>query len=124
LTRLTIEHAKREHPQLTDAQAFAKVYSAQDEGGVILRKAFNVVKAAGAAPYFDLKPQFVGGEDALDVDDPSKAIAQLTEIGRQKWPTASEAQQFENAFTDPANAELSRKAYRRPAATSIYPFPK
>ena len=124
LTQLTIEHAKREHPQLTDAQAFAKVYSAQDEGGVILRKAFNVVKAAGAAPYFDLKPQFVGGEDALDVDDPSKAIAQLTEIGRQKWPTASEAQQFENAFTDPANAELSRKAYRRPAATSIYPFPK
>ena len=124
LTQLTIEHAKREHPQLTDAQAFAKVYSAQDEGGVILRKAFNVVKAAGAAPYFDLKPQFVGGEDALDVDDPSKAIAQLTEIGRQKWPTASEAQQFENAFSDPANAELARKAYRRPAATTVYPFPR
>ena len=124
LTRLTIEHAKREHPQLTDAQAFAKVYSAQDEGGVILRKAFNVVKAAGAAPYFDLKPQFVGGEDALDVDDPSKAIAQLRELGRQKWPTESEERQFLNAFTDPANAELARRAYRRPAATTVYPFPK
>ena len=124
LTQLTIEHAKREHPQLTDTQAFAKVYSAQDEGGVILRKAFNVVKAAGAAPYFDLKPLVVGGEDARDVDDPAKAIAQLQELGRQKWPTESEAEQFARAFDDPANAKLAAKAHRRPSATTVYPFPK
>src|SRR5262249_5012965 len=124
LTALTIEAAKRDHPQLTDAQAFAAVFTAQDEGGVILRKTFHVVKAAGAAPYFDLKPQFVSGEDALDVDDPSKAIAQLKELGRQKWPSESEAEQFTRAFTDPANAELAAKAHRRPAATTLYPFPK
>ena len=124
LTALTIEAAKRDHPQLTDAQAFAAVFTAQDEGGVILRKAFHVVKAAGAAPYFDLKPQFVGGEDALNVDDPSEAIRQLTELGRQKWPSASEAEAFERAFTDPANAKLAAKAHRRPAPTTVYPFPR
>jgi len=124
LTALVVECAKREHPQLTDAQAFVKLFTDQSEAGVMLRKAFSVVKAAGAAPYFDLKPQFVGGEDALDVDDPSEAIAQLKELGRQKWPTATEAQQFANAFADPANAKLAAKAHRRPSATTVYPFPK
>jgi hypothetical protein len=124
LTALTIEAAKRDNPDLSDAQAFAKVFTAQDEGGVILRKAFHVVKTAGAAPYFDLKPMFVSGEDALDVDDPAKAIAQLTAIGRQKWPTAPEAEAFERAFTDPANAKLAAKAHRRPAPTTSYPWPR
>jgi hypothetical protein len=124
LTNLVIECAKRDNPNLSDAQAFAKVFSAQDEAGVILRKAFNVVKAAGAAPYFDLKPVFVGGEDARDVDDPRKVIAQLQELGRQKWPTATEAVQFANAFTDPANAKLAAKAHRRPSPTTSFPFPR
>ena len=78
-------------------------------------------KNAYAAPYFDLQPVVA---DAQNVDDPSKAIAQLKELGRQKWPTESEEQQFLNAFTDPANAELAANAHRRPAATTVYPFPK
>jgi len=114
----------RDYPTLSPAQAFTKLFTDQSEAGTVLRKAFAVVKAAGAAPYFDLKPQFVGGEDARDVDDPAKAIAQLTAIGRQKWPTATEAEAFERAFTDPANAELAAKAHRRPKATTVYPFPK
>src|SRR5262245_17548870 len=97
--------------------------AATDEGALI-RKAVQIAKTAEAAPVFDLKPMFVGGDAALDVNDPSEAIAQLTRIGRQKWPTASEAESFERAFTDPANAELSKKAYRRPAPTSLYPMPR
>ena len=124
LTALTVEAAKRDNPDLTDAQAFTKVFTDQSEAGVVLRKAFSVVKAAGAAPYFDLKPLVVGGEDARDVDDPAKAIAQLQELGRQKWPTESEAEQFARAFDDPANAKLAAKAHRRPSATTVYPFPK
>ena len=124
LTSLVIEAAKHDHPDLTAAQAFTKVFTDQSEAGVVLRKSFSVVKAAGAAPYFDLKPQVVGGEDALDVDDPAKAIAQLTELGRQKWPTASEAEAFARAFDDPANAKLAAKAHRRPGPTTRYPFPK
>src|SRR5262249_12996097 len=62
--------------------------------------------------------------DALDVDDPAKAVAQLQELGRQKWPSASEAEQFARAVDDPANAKLAAKAHRRLSATTVYPFPE
>src|SRR5262249_54049861 len=124
LTDLVIECARRDHRGLSDAQAFTKVFTDQSEAGVVLRKAFSVVKTAGAAPHFDLQPPVLDGKDALDVDDPSEAIRQLTELGRQKWPTASEAEAFERALTDPANAKLAAKAHRRPSPTSVFPFPK
>ena len=124
LTTLVTEQARRDYPTLSPAQAFTKMFTEQSEAGTILRKAFAVVKAAGAAPYFDLKPLVVDGADALDVDDPAKAVAQLQELGRQKWPSASEAEQFARAFDDPANAKLAAKAHRRPTPTTLYPFPK
>jgi hypothetical protein len=49
LTALVTECAKREHPQLTDAQAFVRMFTDQSEAGVTLRKAFNVVKAEASA---------------------------------------------------------------------------
>ena len=72
----------------------------------------------------DLAPLVVGGEDTRDLSDESEAIAQLKQLGARKWPTASEAQQFANAFTDPVNAQLAQKAHRRPSATTSYPFPR
>ena len=50
--------AKAENPDLTDAAAFAKIFSAQDEAGIMLRKAYNVVKNAayGRAPCRRAKP--------------------------------------------------------------------
>jgi hypothetical protein len=69
---------------------------------------------------------FVGGEATRDLSDESEAIAQLKELGRQKWPTASELQQFERALLDPKNAELTARAHRRPQATAAnsFPFPR
>jgi hypothetical protein len=72
----------------------------------------------------DLAPLVVGGSDTRDLSDESEAIAQLKELGRRKWPTASEAQQFANAFTDPANARLAAKAHKRPVPSSVYAFPR
>jgi hypothetical protein len=68
----------------------------------------------------DLKPVFVGGEDARAVNDPSAAIAQLQQIGASKWPSASAAQQFARAFSDPANRELAAKAHVRPSGHPSY----
>jgi len=120
-TKLAIAHAQRLYPDMSPAAAFEKLYSDGSEDGVILREAHGISKNAYAAPYFDLQPVVA---DAQNVDDPSKAIAQLKELGRQKWPTESEEQQFLNAFTDPANAELAANAHRRPAATTVYPVPR
>jgi hypothetical protein len=65
----------------------------------------------------------VGGSD-VNVDDPSEAIAHLKELGRRKWPTASEAQQFERALTAPENHALARRAVPIPKPTTQYPFPR
>ena len=114
---LATEHAKAQHPELTDAAAFAKLYQIPE-----VWQACNVLKAM---PFVaDVVPLVVGGTAAQNVDDPSEAIAQLKELGARKWPTATEAQQFANAFTDPVNAKLAAKAHRRPSPTTSYEFPR
>jgi hypothetical protein len=74
------------------------------------------------------RPLVVGGVEAahaaVDDTEQSEALAQLKQLGRDKWPSASEAQQFANAFTDPVNKELAAKAHRRPAPTTSFPFPR
>jgi len=48
-TSLVVECAVRDNPNLSEAQAFTKVFTEQSEAGVILRKAFNVVKSDARA---------------------------------------------------------------------------
>jgi hypothetical protein len=72
---------------------FAKLFADSGADGVLLRKAHAVAKNLPFVAEFT--PVYVGGEDARDLSDESAAIAQLKELGRDKWPTASEAQQFE-----------------------------
>jgi len=104
--------------------AFAKLY----EGDVTVRKAIAIAKAETFAEQLlsgGLPVSVVGGEDARDVDDPQAALdayARLLEIGKARWPNASEATQFANAFTE--NPALAQKAHRRPSATTSYPFPR
>jgi hypothetical protein len=98
--------------------AFSKLYQGEES----VRRACAIAKAM---PFVaDITPLQVGGASAQNVGDPSEAIAQLKQLGRDRWPTATEAQQFANAFTDPANAALAQKAHRRPSATTSYEFPR
>jgi hypothetical protein len=116
--------AAERHPELSPAQAFAKVYTAATDEARVLQNAIAIAKAMPVVA--DLTPVMVGGEDARDLSDESEAIANLKELGRRKWPTATEAQQFANAFSDPVNRELAQKAHRRPTppAGGAYPFPR
>jgi hypothetical protein len=118
--------ARVTHPEL-GARAFEKVY----ERNPLLARAISVIKAGLAEQRLSggMPVQVVGGKDAQDVDDPSAALeayARLQEIGKQRWPTASEAQQFANAFADPKNAALAQRAHKRPTAPvgGAYPFPR
>jgi len=49
MTELVTAYAKQEKPQISEAQAFVKVFTDPSEAGVTLRKAFNVIKAAAPA---------------------------------------------------------------------------
>jgi hypothetical protein len=118
---LASESAQAEFPTLSKAQAFAKLY----ENPTIWR-ACNLLKSM---PFVaDFTPLVVGGEanrgGDVNPDDPAKAIEQLKELGARKWPSASEAAQFANAFTDPANAVLANRAHKRPAATTSFEWPR
>lgn len=43
--RLVTAYAKRKYPDLTEAQAFERVFMANDAGGQMLRDAYEIVKA-------------------------------------------------------------------------------
>ena len=114
---LATEHAKAAHPELTEAQAFAKLYQIPE-----VWRACNVLKSM---PFqVDVEPLFVSGADTRDLSDTSEAIAQLKQLGRDRWPAASESQQFERALTDPVNHKLARRAVPIPQPTTQYPFPR
>jgi hypothetical protein len=118
------KHVASQHPELRPDVAFSKLYESEE----VVRRACAIAKAM---PFVaDLTPAVVGGVDAMHAavsdTESSEAYAQLQELGRRKWPTASEAVQFANAITDPKNGELARKAHRRPTAPAngAYPFPR
>jgi hypothetical protein len=60
----------------------------------------------------DIEPVMVGGEDAMDVNDPTKAIAQLNALAE------AQHRSFEEVFLDPDNRKLANAAHRRPTASS------
>jgi hypothetical protein len=119
-TRLATEHAQRVYPNDRPDSAFSKLYQSEES----VRRACNVLKSA--APYFDPQVQVVGGEanrgGDVNPNDPSAALAALHRIGRERWPDASEAIRFTRAFE--ANPELAKQAHVRPAATTVYEFPR
>jgi hypothetical protein len=116
LVALLSKHAAEQFNMPGD-RAFAKLYEAEES----VRRACAVAKSM---PYvFADTPLMVGGAAAQNMNDPTAAIEQLRQIGRNRWPSASEAQQFANAMTDPANAVLAAKAHVRPRATTSFAFP-
>jgi|SRR5262249_22676712 len=111
LTDLVIAEAKKNYPDLTDAQAFAKMYSEQSEAGVVLRRAFAVAKNAAYANAVESAEK-----------DSAAACAELAAIGKQRWPSLTKAQQFARAFeTNPA---IAKRAHNRPSIFSTsFPHP-
>jgi hypothetical protein len=117
-TQLATGHAQRLYPNDRPDVAFSKLYQGEES----VRRACQIAKSM---PFVvSLEPVQVGGSDAQAVNDPSEAIAQLKQLGRDRWPTASAASQFERALTDPANHKLARLAVPIPRATTFFPMPR
>jgi hypothetical protein len=122
--------ARERWPELSEAQAYAKVDADPIEGPV-LRQAVNVTKASLAETMLGpgLPVQVVGGPSAMldavgnDQSEIEQARAELMRIGREQYPRRTENEVFEMAFSDPRNASTVARLYRRPTPTSIYPLP-
>jgi hypothetical protein len=113
--------ASEQHPELTEAQAFAKLYAEPD-----------VWRAcAVAAKAMPVTPTMVGGVDAtheaIDSTESSEAYEQLTRMAekmRAAAPELSAAQAFDRVFTDKRNASLAAKAHVTPSPTTFFPMPR
>jgi len=115
---------KARWPSLSPSQRFARAFECNPE---LAKRAHRRPGPSTSFPQpvaksplvnvdsVTLTPQFV---TETNVDSPEKALAQLKELGRQKWPSLSEAQSFLNAVTDPENAPLVRAALHRPTGSS------
>jgi hypothetical protein len=99
---------------------FAKLYEAQDDTGLAIRKAVDIAKHAGfgvSSPYLKaatLAPKQVGGADARSVDDPRSALDQINDLiaeQRRQHPELelSDAQWFARVYSDPANRDIAKR---------------
>jgi hypothetical protein len=121
-TAAVTRHAHAAQPNLTEAQAFTKLYESEIE----IRRAYAVLKAA---PFF-AAPIVVGGDD-VNPDNPEAALAAYNELlalaaaYRKAKPAVTEAQAFDAVFTSKENAALAAAAHRRPKppANGFYAFP-
>jgi hypothetical protein len=123
--------AQERYPELSSAQAFAKVYSDPTDGRVV-RDSIRVAKESLAETMLGpgLPVQVVGSPAAMldavgnDQSEIEQARAELMRIGRQQYPRLTENQVFEAALTDPRNAAITARLYHRPLPSSIYPMPR
>jgi hypothetical protein len=102
--------SEHEFTAMVDAYAkskgttFVKLYTANDDDGLAIRRATQILKGFPVATQ-------VGGAAARDVDDPKDALRQLEELAeklRAQFPELSKAQAFSKVYTDPKNAALVR----------------
>jgi hypothetical protein len=110
-------------PELSEAQAFARIYTASTEEARVLQKAISIAKLS----VFDVKPIEVGGEDAYTVSELTAAVRaseEIVRIGREKFPFLSAAQQYARIFEAEKYAVLAAQAHQRPEPTTIYEMPR
>ena len=110
-------------PELSEAQAFSRIYTASSDEARVLQKAIEIAKLSA----FDIQPTQVGGiaeQNSANDDEQSEAYRQLAALGQQRWPNERSDVQFSRAFG--LRPDLAVKAHRRPTAPvgGAYPMPR
>jgi hypothetical protein len=123
LTQLVVDAAKAEHPDLSDAQAFAKVFGAATPEGEMLRKAVAVAKAA----QLEIMPDASAAGDTDVEDDSGKATAQMERLVDEqirRSPEMTRSQAWNVVVHE--NPMLAATAIRRPQTNkaNAFPFPR
>ena len=98
LTALIVEYAKAEHPDMSDAQAFSKMFGSASPAGEILRRAVAIAK--GAPAHDD---DIGGGADAM------AELTRHAERLRAAQPSLTFQQAFARVYSDPQHAHLVRR---------------
>jgi hypothetical protein len=113
---------KQRWPSLSSAQRFAR---AAETNPAILARAHRRPGPSVSFPHPVVKekqPMVASLEprvsDETNVDDPARALEQLKQIARERWPNESEAQAFINVMSNAEYGELINRALARPTESS------
>ena len=108
--------ARERHPELSEAQAFARVYSARTDEARVLQDALRISKAGefvavGPAGGAYEMPRSVAKADppAPNADSAYTELMRKAEAYRDAHPNLSISQCFEKIYTDRANIELAKR---------------
>lgn len=107
LVALATEDAARRYPDVSPSQAFAKLFLESRE----LQQAIEISKSAALADDVTAELE----------KDSRAACAELSAIGKARWPNLTPAQRFVRAFD--TSPELAKRAHRRPGPTSSFKHP-
>jgi hypothetical protein len=116
LTGLIVTAAKAAQPDLSDAQAFTRMFADMTPAGEVLRKAITIAKA-GPLPDDDDRSDDEDADAERDEarDDADDAMDELNVKAaalRKRLPHLTTEQAFERVYSAPQNVEL-RKRERR-----------
>jgi hypothetical protein len=114
---------KAKWPNLSPAQRFARAFETSPE--LAKRAHRRPGPSTSFAPVAKEQPTVLNVADIMprtsteeNMNDPAEALAQLRQLGRDRWPTESEAQQFLNAMTTAEFGPLIRRALGRPTRST------
>jgi hypothetical protein len=104
-TAAVMSYAKRVHPGLRPNAAFDRVFNANDEMGLQLRKVDAAIKnrAWARAAYAERPPGAAGPSEGSAYAELMTKAAEL----RKRAPHLSQAQAFARVYEHPANARLA-----------------
>jgi hypothetical protein len=116
------EIGKARWGSLSKAQQFARAFETNPE------LAMRALRRPGPSVSFphpvvkEKQPMVASLEprvsDERNVDDPARALEQLKQIARERWPNESEAQAFINVMSNAEYGELIHRALARPTGST------
>jgi hypothetical protein len=114
LTGLIVTAAKAAQPDLTDAQAFSRMFCDMSPAGEAMRKAITIAKAGPLPPRDnDEEDEEERERDERDDDDAMDELHAKADELRKRLPHLSPEQAFAKVYAAPENVALRKRERRQ-----------
>jgi len=113
LTGLIVTAAKAAQPDLSDAQAFSRMFTDMSLAGEAMRKAITIAKSGPLPDDEERDDEDAERDEGRDDDDAMDELHAKANELRKRLPHLSPEQCFAKVYEDPANRRLAMRERRR-----------
>ena len=113
LTGLIVTAAKAAQPDLSDAQAFSRMFTDMSLAGEAMRKAITIAKSGPLPDDEERDDEDAECDEGRDDDDAMDELHAKANELRKRLPHLSPEQCFAKVYEDPANRRLAMRERRR-----------